>query len=258
MLNTRTGERIKHGRRKAGFTQEQLAKKLDVSKQAVSNWERGKNLPDIGLWNDIERVLQIKMLKEEMSTLASTTFLRKIPNIKPLESIGDIDELFEAIKTILDSVELKEYETVVKKLLYLSMVALLGYEIYYEKYCRKYYSDEHDDELDWAATACNIRDLIKIYEQWPLEQTTFQFSADSFLGKKFEWMAYRIGCELFEDFDDAGYRDGFVQRIGRYGETCAYDLINILPDSNTDILVIYKTAILDVAEMLNSCTSNEV
>lgn len=34
-------------RKKCGFTQEQIAEKLDVSRQAVAKWERGETLPDI-------------------------------------------------------------------------------------------------------------------------------------------------------------------------------------------------------------------
>ena len=38
---------IRRVREKSGYTQEQLAVKLNVSAQAVSKWENGKNLPDI-------------------------------------------------------------------------------------------------------------------------------------------------------------------------------------------------------------------
>lgn len=34
-------------RKKAGFTQEQLAEKIGVSRQAIANWEKGENTPDI-------------------------------------------------------------------------------------------------------------------------------------------------------------------------------------------------------------------
>ncbi|MBQ4530830.1 MAG: helix-turn-helix domain-containing protein [Lachnospiraceae bacterium] len=34
-------------RKNAGFTQEQLAEKIGVSRQAVANWEKGENTPDI-------------------------------------------------------------------------------------------------------------------------------------------------------------------------------------------------------------------
>ena len=41
------GERIRAVRTGAGLTQEQLASRLWVTRQAVSNWENGRNLPDI-------------------------------------------------------------------------------------------------------------------------------------------------------------------------------------------------------------------
>ena len=40
------GEQIKSIRQKEKLTQEQFAMKLNVSRQAVSNWENNKNLPD--------------------------------------------------------------------------------------------------------------------------------------------------------------------------------------------------------------------
>lgn len=41
------GEKIKELRRKAGITQEQLAEKLNVSRQAITKWETDKGTPDI-------------------------------------------------------------------------------------------------------------------------------------------------------------------------------------------------------------------
>ncbi|QMT16121.1 helix-turn-helix transcriptional regulator [Planococcus maritimus] len=42
----RTGERIKALRKKSSFTQKQLANKVHVSSQVISNWERGYSTPD--------------------------------------------------------------------------------------------------------------------------------------------------------------------------------------------------------------------
>ena len=42
----RTGDRIKELRKKANFTQKQLASKVHVSSQVISNWERGYSTPD--------------------------------------------------------------------------------------------------------------------------------------------------------------------------------------------------------------------
>lgn len=41
------GKKIKEARMKTGFTQEQVAEKIMVSRQTISNWENGKSLPDI-------------------------------------------------------------------------------------------------------------------------------------------------------------------------------------------------------------------
>ena len=40
--------RLKRFRTQSGMTQEELAEKLGVSRQAVAKWERGESVPDIG------------------------------------------------------------------------------------------------------------------------------------------------------------------------------------------------------------------
>lgn len=40
-------ENLREIRKKNGITQEQLAEKLNVSRQAVTKWESGKSLPSI-------------------------------------------------------------------------------------------------------------------------------------------------------------------------------------------------------------------
>lgn len=41
------GDQIKDLRKKQNLTQEQFAMKLNVTRQAVSNWENNRNLPDL-------------------------------------------------------------------------------------------------------------------------------------------------------------------------------------------------------------------
>lgn len=54
---------IKKLRSDNGITQEELAEKLNISRQAVSNWENGKNLPDIELLIDISKKFHISLDK---------------------------------------------------------------------------------------------------------------------------------------------------------------------------------------------------
>ena len=56
MDTAKIGSCIANARKKAGFTQEELAEKSGVSVQAVSKWENGHNLPDI------ENLMQIAEL----------------------------------------------------------------------------------------------------------------------------------------------------------------------------------------------------
>ena len=43
----RIADKIKNARMQKGYTQEQVAENLLVSRQTISNWENGKSLPDI-------------------------------------------------------------------------------------------------------------------------------------------------------------------------------------------------------------------
>ena len=51
-------ERLAEARKEKGFTQAELAKRLGVTAQAVSKWERGNTYPDIELLDGIFRVLE--------------------------------------------------------------------------------------------------------------------------------------------------------------------------------------------------------
>ncbi len=55
------GDRIKTIRKQNKLTQEQFAEKLNVTRQAVSNWENNKNLPDIGMLIRISDVFGISL-----------------------------------------------------------------------------------------------------------------------------------------------------------------------------------------------------
>ncbi len=53
MDTLKIGQYIQHLRKSAGMTQKELAEKLNVSFQAVSKWENGDALPDVGLLLDL-------------------------------------------------------------------------------------------------------------------------------------------------------------------------------------------------------------
>ena len=61
MNQEKIGKFIADNRKKQKLTQEQLAEKLHVSKNAVSKWERGLNLPDVSLMEELCQVLKISL-----------------------------------------------------------------------------------------------------------------------------------------------------------------------------------------------------
>ncbi|MBP3858147.1 MAG: helix-turn-helix domain-containing protein [Ruminiclostridium sp.] len=64
---------LKMYRVKAGMTQEDIAEKLGVSRQAVAKWERGESMPDIGSCITLADIfgITVDMLVRNMQTLES-------------------------------------------------------------------------------------------------------------------------------------------------------------------------------------------
>lgn len=54
----KVGRQIADLRKVKGLTQSQLGERLNVSFQAVSKWERGETLPDVGILLDLAKVLE--------------------------------------------------------------------------------------------------------------------------------------------------------------------------------------------------------
>ena len=57
------GYRIAQARKKQGMTQRELSERLHVSDKAVSKWERGVNSPDISLFDEIAKTLDLSLVE---------------------------------------------------------------------------------------------------------------------------------------------------------------------------------------------------
>lgn len=55
------GEKLKSARKRAGLTQEQLAEKLLVSRQAITKWESDKGMPDIENLKQLSKLLGVSI-----------------------------------------------------------------------------------------------------------------------------------------------------------------------------------------------------
>lgn len=55
------GEQIKKVRKDRNLTQQEMAEKLGISRQAISNWENDKNLPDIEMLISMSQVFHLTL-----------------------------------------------------------------------------------------------------------------------------------------------------------------------------------------------------
>ena len=61
MDKQKTGELIKNARIKKGYTQVELGDLLGVTNKAISRWEKGDSFPDIGVIEELSRILDIRI-----------------------------------------------------------------------------------------------------------------------------------------------------------------------------------------------------
>ena len=72
------GEQIKNIRYERKLTQDQMAAQLNVSRQAVSNWENNRNLPDIEMLITMGRVFHISLDQLLLGGEAMNNMAKKI------------------------------------------------------------------------------------------------------------------------------------------------------------------------------------
>lgn len=61
MDKQKTGELIKNARIKKGYTQVELGDLLGVTNKAISRWEKGDSFPNIGVIEELSRILEIRI-----------------------------------------------------------------------------------------------------------------------------------------------------------------------------------------------------
>lgn len=104
----RVSQQIRDARIRRNMTQSNLADELGVSYQAVSNWERGNSLPDISKYEDLCRILDLRLedlLGGGSSTDAVSKFIdhRKGENSDPVT----VEEI-ELVADLLAPTDLKK------------------------------------------------------------------------------------------------------------------------------------------------------
>lgn len=97
-METTLGKRIAALRRDKGLKQEELARQLGVTPQAVSKWENDQTCPDITLLPDLARILGVSV-----DELLSGKALEPAVKVVPAEQRKDIKDM--VLRIVVDSAE---------------------------------------------------------------------------------------------------------------------------------------------------------
>lgn len=111
MVENTISSQLKSLRKNRGWTQAQLADKLSVSKQTISNWETGLKAPRMGSLQDIADLFHVKI-----GEITNASITKKETNSKlPTNIISPLNDQFEHISIPLigklnrkDSITAKE------------------------------------------------------------------------------------------------------------------------------------------------------
>ena len=96
MNNISLGEKISKYRKEKGFTQSELAEKLNVSPQAVSKWETNQSAPDISTLLPLAKLLDISV--DEL--LSSDEKVEPDTIYKPEKVKKDVDKMVLKIRIL--------------------------------------------------------------------------------------------------------------------------------------------------------------
>ena len=168
-------ENLKYLRKEANLTQEQFAEKLNVTSQAVSKWENGKNIPDLAIMLEISKLFNV-----EIDEIVKGEFKKsvKLPNMNKKKNI---------IIIIL----------VVIIIILFSLLIIISFKK----------NDSYN--FDVLSTSCknfNISGTVS----YNTKKSSIYISNIEYCGKKEETKYQKIKCFLYEEHDNVKKTIGSV------------------------------------------------
>lgn len=117
------GENLKAMRKDKGYTQEELAIKINVVRQTVSKWEKGLSVPDADVLSQIAEVLDTKV-----SVLLGGTITEETDKDAVAEQLAKISEQL-AIKNRRSKAICKTIGMIVLAIMLLNILAITLFRI---------------------------------------------------------------------------------------------------------------------------------
>ena len=254
--NELLGKRLLRAIQARGISQKELAEKLYVTPQAISQWVHGKSRPDQEYWKSLQELLGINVINILFNT--ENTGETKM-NITPLEQTTDIETLNQAVNEIVDNCLIDQtYKYTITEMLKHTLHLVIAYEIYYEEIT--HHHDDAGEPVDWSWIADDIREMLMSDKAFPFPMpmgfklSSFPFRNPGFLlSNQLEWMAYKIGGELFEEVAEERHTPEYLLNVGQKGEFSGYVLNSMLPSAENEVVTLFKVALFNLIKVLHSC-----
>jgi transcriptional regulator with XRE-family HTH domain len=179
MNQDKIGKFIAEKRKEKNLTQQQLAEKLGVSDRSISNWENGKNMPDLSLF---------KPLCDELCIS-----INDLMSGEQIDEKNYINTLEENIVNMVSDLKNKKKQKKTKLIIILSIICaifivLICFYNYYEidvKYDNKVMScNISDKELNYSIKGQSVLNTNYIIKEINGEQIYFFHSTVNIYNKK--------------------------------------------------------------------------
>lgn len=140
------GNRILELRKLKNLSQEQLAEKMDVTRQTISKWELGETAPDLEQSKKLSKIFEISL--DDLTN-------NEIKNVI-LEKVNNTEKLTKNIINILKIIFL----------LIMIMIVILLFTVF----CRDYFDVQPVETMQ--SIECSINDKKYSYEVWQTNETS--------------------------------------------------------------------------------------
>lgn len=124
-MNIEIANRLVTLRKEKGFSQEQLAEKIGVSRQAVSKWERSEASPDTDNLIMLARLYEVSLdeLLRTEDEIPQPEIETEVPAVEPTQEVEIIEETVEQMPPEQPTEQAPSYDKISKKLSVMSDIA---------------------------------------------------------------------------------------------------------------------------------------
>ena len=233
MNNGEFGKFLSQLRKEKGLTQLQLAEKLNVSDKAISRWETGKNYPDIEIFEDLSKILDVsisellegkKIEEGNLSTVSEEEIVNKIQNNK---------------KSI-ENHKMKKINNFIKKNIFIIVgvfigsisILLVSLYVLIPGHFEKQYEEEKSVETlyklcDYVYTFHNSDLILKYYPtlifETDYEEYSWEYEKDNMLTKLLQTSLNDASYDVFVEYLSKSYN---IYSTTKFAEICIIDFIN--------------------------------